>query len=252
MAELDRFLGSLIERLEAGVDLREEPAIELKSSWPDSDESEAQWEIADLVAAIANEPHLDGLMAVVYGPEIDLERPVWLQDEAMLRPKLLRHFDSGVVPRVELLRRNLAGGEVVDILVVVDRSETPYVTRTMFGGEWGVRVRTNTGRRTATRAEILALAGARHSVGHVRRLDVRVDKPNGMRRLTVTNAGTIACNEVRATIPDGAAGSWEGDGAGEILVADRLEPADREAKRFWCGSTPWEATEPRSLSTSKR
>ena len=53
----------------------------------------------------------------------------WLTDESALRPKLLRHFEAGVVPRVELVGRQLSSGEDVDLHVIVDRSETPYVTR---------------------------------------------------------------------------------------------------------------------------
>lgn len=156
---------SVFERLEAGVDMREEPNLEFKSVWPHGADAESQWAVADLVASLANDAHIDGPKAIVYGPADPLERPLWLSDEANLRSNLLRHFDGGVVPRLELFRRQVGVAGVVDVLVVVDQSEMPYVSRHQVGGEWVVRVRTNTSRRNATRAELRAMLqhGARPS-----------------------------------------------------------------------------------------
>jgi hypothetical protein len=238
MDELERLVASLVERLEAGVELREEPSIELKSKWPTGGEGPEAWEIADLVASMSNDSTLDGLRAIVYGPAIQLTRPSWLDDESKLRPKLLRHFDGGIVPRVELLRRALSSGEVIDVLAVIERDEPPYVTRLAVGGEWVVRVRTSTARRTATRAELLALSGRRRRPSPLRLLEARIDEPGGrgIRRLTVTNIGTVACNDVRASLPEGAEASWTGDSDGlSVLIADRLEPGARDAQRFFAG-----------------
>lgn len=136
---LEPLIVSIVERLDAGIELYEEPNVELKNQWPEGSEKEQIWEIADLVAALANDAHLPGVRGIVCGPATEIDRPAWLTDEAVLRPKLLRYFEGGVVPRVELIRRDLQDGQQVDFLMIVDRSESPYVTRFPVGGEWAVR-----------------------------------------------------------------------------------------------------------------
>lgn len=105
-----------------------------------------------------------------------------------------------------MIRRNILGRGDFDAFVVTDRDSTPYVTRLGVGGQWGVRVRTNTARRTATRAELLALAGGKRAKGGpVRRLDARV-APLGQstQKIEVTNVGTVAVADIGLDLPDGA------------------------------------------------
>lgn len=233
MNEVDRFVASVVERLESDVDLREDPSLEAKSEWPHSDESRATWEVADLLASLANDPHIDGLRAVLYGPAHDLTRPSWLTDESVLRSKLLKHFDAGVVPRAELLHRSLGDGLRVDLLVVVDRSETPYVTRFPRGGDWVVRVRTSTARRTATRGEILALASSgRRASGPVRKLDIRFRRDGDVITLTVVNVGTVGVRDVEVVLPSNADASWMNQKGATTRLAD-LKPGEKDACRFF-------------------
>lgn len=234
MADLESFVSSVVERIEADVVLYEEPSLELKAKWPDGSENHQQWEIADLVATLANDAHLDGLRAVVYGPDEELARPAWLTDEARLRPKLLSRFDTGVIPRLELIRRTLDDGRQVDLLVIVDRSEAPYVTRFPEGHEWAVRVRTNTARRTATRAELLALTGSRRSPSAVRRLDLRLSRHKSLVTLTVTNAGTVRCREVKAHLPEEVGVTWI-DGDGYVYQLADLGPGHKDGCKFFAG-----------------
>jgi hypothetical protein len=193
MNPLEDYVEWVVARLSTDPPSREEPDLELKATYPATAEAEQIWTLADLIAALANDASVTGYRALVYGPADELERPAWLPDEARLRGKLLRQFEGGVIPRVELLRRSLDNGELIDMFVIVDRDETPYVTRSALGGEWVVRVRTNTARRTATRAEILALAGpTRPSGAPVRMLSARLEPfGKGTSKIVVANVGTI-------------------------------------------------------------
>lgn len=93
MNELEEYLGWIKVRLDQDGPTLEEPDLEIKSDYKhQSSESEAVWELADLLAALSNEVRTDGYRALVYGPQPDLRRPSWLPDESRLRDKLLRHF----------------------------------------------------------------------------------------------------------------------------------------------------------------
>lgn len=231
--DLESLVASISERLEAGVELQEDPNLELKSQWPHGSEKEQIWQVSDLVAALANDAHLPGIRGIVYGPASEIGRPEWLTDESVLRPKLLRHFEGGVVPRVELIRRELPDGRMVDILMIVDRSETPYVTRFPIGGEWTVRVRTNTARRTATRAELVALAGAKgRSAAPVRKLDLRLSKEKSMVTLNVTNVGTVTCREVLARLPEDGGTQWIEGNSHSFQLSD-LRPGQKDGCKFF-------------------
>lgn len=232
MLDLEAFVESIVERLNAEVEMREDPTIEAKLKWPEGTESHQRWEVADLVAAMANDPHLDGLRAVLYGPAKDLARPSWLADESTLRAKLLRHFEGGVVPRLELIRRELDDGRHIDLLAIVARAEMPYVTRFPEGTEWSVRVRANTSRRTATRAELLALGDSRAIPGPVRRLDLRLSKEKSIVTLTVTNAGTVRCSDVKAFLPEDAEASWL-DANDRVFPLADLGPGHKDGCRFF-------------------
>jgi len=182
---------------------REEPDLEFKSAYPPGTEAEQVWELADLIAALSNDPSVEGYRAIVFGPVSGLVRPAWLVDEAVLRGKFLRYFEGGVLPRIELLRRQMPNGDEVDLLIIADRSETPYVTRSALGGEWVVRVRTNTARRTATRAEIVALVGGvKPTGGPVRLLSLRLEPyGKGTSKIVVSNVGTIPVLQIELRLP---------------------------------------------------
>lgn len=221
MNELEQYLAWVTTRLEDGG-VVEEPDLEIKSDYkPTLTENEALWELADLVSALANDTRIDGFRALIYGPRSKLNRPAWLPDESRLRDKLLRYFEGGVVPAVELLRRQTGSGLDFDAFVVVARDETPYVSRVREGGVWVVRVRTNTARRTATRAELIALSGGRKKrSGSVRRLEARLAPlGKGTRRVVVTNVGTITVRDVLIEVPEDSGVSLFGTGdtsAGEL------------------------------------
>lgn len=205
MNELETYLSWVAARI-SDADPAEEPDLELKASYPDTSENDQLWELADLLASLANDTRVDGFRALVYGPSPHLERPAWLKDEAVLRDKLLRHFEGGVLPGIELIRRQTSDGLAFDAFVLVDREEVPYVTRLQVGGPWVVRVRTNTSRRTATRGELIRLAGGRKPKGGpVRRMDIRLAPlGRGTRKLVVTNTGTINLKDLRLELPEGA------------------------------------------------
>lgn len=231
MNELERHIAAVIGRLEDGPDPSEEPDFELKSEYPDQDdEAESVWWLADLVASLANDVHLEGLRSLVVGPQSNLTRPAWLKDEAVLRDKLLRHFEGAVSPRVELLRREVANRGEIDLFVIVERSEPPYVTRHRPGGFWVVRLRTNTARRTATRAELVALArGARRVGAPVRKIDAKVSdygSSKSMRLLVVTNVGTVPVTDVTASIPEDADARFTDVGEDGFLF-ERLDPGEK-------------------------
>lgn len=228
MNELERYLTWVISRLDTKEQPREEPDLELKSAYKEGrSEAEAIWEIADLLAALANDTRLDGYRALVFGPASPLERPGWLSDESVLRNKLLRYFDGGILPGVELIRREIPGRGEIDAFVILERDSTPYVTRLTLGGEWGVRVRTNTARRTATRAELLALSGGRApSAQPVRQLDARVAPlGKGTRKIVVTNVGTVPIRDIHLEIPEDAGTRVFGPGEGVIAL---LNPSERD------------------------
>lgn len=90
-----------------------------------------------------------------------------------------------------------------------------------------MRVRTNTSRRTATRAEILALAGTRRATGApVRRIDARLAPlGKGTKKIVVTNAGTIAIREIRLEVEEGAGTRPLGRGD---PVIELLNPGERD------------------------
>ena len=198
MTSVEEYVTWVLARLESDTQTREEPDLELKAMYASVSEAEDIWLIADLIAALANDAGVSGYRALVYGPADELVRPGWLPDEARIRDKFLRQFEGGVVPRVELLRRQLGNGKLVDLFVIVDRAETPYVTRSSVGGEWVVRVRTNTARRTATRAELLALSRGLGPTGApVRRLAARLEPfGRGTMKIVVANVGTISVRNI--------------------------------------------------------
>jgi hypothetical protein len=204
--ELEKYLTWVSARLDQNELPREEPDLELKSSYKDQSEAEALWELSDLLASLANDIRVDGFRALVFGPLKGLARPSWFPDEAVIRDKLLRHFEGGVVPRIEVVRRELASRGDFDAFVIVERDSPPYVTRLGLGGPWAVRIRSNTARRTATRAELVALAGGHKPSGQpVRQLDARVAPlGKGTKKIVVTNTGTIPVRDIRLKLPDDA------------------------------------------------
>jgi hypothetical protein len=206
MNELEQYVQWIASRVDREEIPLEEPDLEIKSEYgPQLLGNDGPWQIADLLASLSNDVQIDGFRSLVIGPSKNLKRPTWLQDESQLRDKLLRHFDGGVLPRVELLRREISDQRSFDALVVVDRQSPPYVTRFKPGGPWVVRVRTNTSRRTATRAELVELARGRRSTSPVRRLDVRVAPwGRGTRKIVVTNTGTVPVKEISAIFPEDA------------------------------------------------
>lgn len=202
MNPLDRYVARLVDRLDAD-DREEEPDYERWGTYPVGDQVSVVWNMADRIAALSNDT-VPGYRALVYGPAPDLERPPWLTDAAVLRDKLTRSFEGWVAPRVELFRRPVGARGVADLLTIVDRPELPYVTRHEPHGLWTVRIRTGTGRRTATRAELVALCGARRRRSDpVGGLDVRDGSHRGLgRKLVVTNVGTVALRDVRLDMPE--------------------------------------------------
>jgi hypothetical protein len=228
MNELESYLAWVITRLDTDEQPREEPDLEFKSAYKQGQsEAESTWELADLLAALSNDTRLDGYRALVFGPASTLQRPGWLSDESVLRNKLLRHFDGGALPGVELIRREISGRGEFDAFVILERDSTPYVTRLTLGGEWGVRVRTNTARRTATRAELLALSGGRPpSTQPVRQLDARVAPlGKGTRKIVVTNVGTIPIRDIHLETQEDAETRVFGPGEGTIAL---LNPSERD------------------------
>lgn len=228
MNELERYLGWVITRLDTDEQPREEPDLELKSAYKEGQtDAESVWELADLLATLANDTRVDGYRALVFGPASPLQRPGWLSDESVLRNKLLRHFDGGVLPGVEVIRREIPERGEIDAFVILERDSTPYVTRLAPGGEWGVRVRTNTARRTATRAEVVALSGGRPpSAQPVRQLDARVAPlGKGTRKIVVTNVGTTPIRDIHLETAEDAETRVFGPGDGTITV---LNPTERD------------------------
>jgi hypothetical protein len=226
MNDLQRFLQWTADRLEE--DTSEETDLELKRNYDAFGQGQkaALFEVADLVASLANDPSVDGFRALVVGPSSGLDRPAWLSDEAQLPDRLRRYFEGGVVPRVEVARRKLSDGREFDAVVVVDKSETPYVTRDRPGGIWVVRVRTATGRRTATRSELRALcAGAARTPRPVRAIDVKVQHSNkALWSIVITNVGTVDVQQIAPTLQDDSDLSFvDKDNAVELL-----KPGERD------------------------
>lgn len=226
MNVLERYLQWTADRLEA--DTSEETDLELKRSYDAFGQSEkkALFEVADLVASLANDPNVDGYRSLVIGPAVELSRPTWLSDEAQLPDRLRRHFEGGVVPRLEIARRTLSDGRDFDAVVVVDKSETPYVTRDQVGGIWVVRVRTTTGRRTATRSELRALcAGATQAPRPVRAIDVKVRHTNkALWSIVITNVGTVDVGQVSPILQADSDLSFVDDGS----EVELLKPGERD------------------------
>lgn len=159
MHNLDRFVERVVIRLNTDAFLEEEPDLEVKSCYPMVPEAESLWEIADLIASLANSLSVQGLRAVAFGPNPALVRPTWFTDPSVVRDKIQRHFDAAVTPSFEVLAREVGARGIADIFVLTDCSEAPYVTRDAVGGKWVIRLRANTQRRTARRSEVLRLCG---------------------------------------------------------------------------------------------
>lgn len=229
MKAVEKYLERLVARIEGRS--REEADFELKGSFPEGPESELLWQIADLVGSLANDPDIDGLRALVYGPSKRLQRPDWLPDESVLRNKLIRHFDGGVIPRIELFRRELIDGRQIDVFLVVERDEPPYVTRHEPGGFHVVRVRTNTARRTASRAELLRLCKSRPSGAPVRKLHAKIEDHGKMKKLVVANVGTVTIRDIRVVLPEGIEGRLV-DGPQKGPTFPELRPTERDAVPF--------------------
>lgn len=228
MNELEQYVQWVISRVDQDETPFEEADFEIKAQYDERFSGpKGPWEIADLIASLANDVRINGLRSLVFGPSPSLERPVWLADESRLRDKLIRHFDGGVLPSVELIRRELPERGMIDVFVIVERQSPPYVTRVEPGGSWVVRVRTNTARRTATRDELIGLVRGRQSGIPVRRLDVRVAPwGRGTRKLMVTNAGTVPVRKIRLKLPEGAKTQALPNYSSEIEL---LNPGERDS-----------------------
>lgn len=50
--------------------------------------------------------------------------------------------------------------------------------------------------------------------------------------MTVTNVGTVACIDVIASLPEGVDAHWESSKERTVLMAERLDPGEREGRRF--------------------
>lgn len=229
MNVVEKYIERLAARIEAGS--AEEADFEMKGAFPKGSDSQVLWQLADLLGSLANDPDIDGLRSLVYGPAKPLQRPDWLPDESALRNKLIRYFDGGVMPRIELFRRQLSDGREIDVFLIVERDETPYVTRHEPGGFPVVRVRTNTARRTANRAELLRLSRSRPSGSPVRKLQAKIEDHGKMKKLVVANVGTVTIRDIKILLPEGIDGRLV-DAPQEGPIFPELRPTERDAVPF--------------------